>query len=111
MTEVLQRIGNDPGLLTFWCPGCGCGHWIRVGAPTPGEPGAYPNAPVWQWDGDMVRPTVSPSILVQYDGADAGTGGAPSRRCHLFVRGGSIEYCSDSTHALAGQTVPMEVGP
>jgi hypothetical protein len=27
--------------------------------------------------------------------------------CHLFINGGQIQYCGDSTHALAGQTIPM----
>ena len=34
-------------------------------------------------------------------------GGKPEQRCHLFVKNGQIEYCSDSTHSLAGKTVPM----
>lgn len=55
-----------------------------------------------------MRPTVSPSILVQYGGHDAGIDGAPPKQCHMFVRDGQIQYLSDSTHELAGKTVPME---
>ena len=53
--------------------------------------------PLWQWDGDLAAPTVSPSILVT-------TGEA---RCHSFVRAGTWQFLSDCTHTLAGQTVPV----
>ncbi len=56
----------------------------------------------WTWNGDRERPTVSPSILV--------TDSGPSR-CHSFLRDGSLEFLSDCTHALAGQTVPLPDWP
>jgi hypothetical protein len=31
--------------------------------------------------------------------------------CHFFVRAGKLDYCSDSTHALAGQVVDMPDWP
>ena len=34
-------------------------------------------------------------------------GGDRNIRCHSFVRSGRIEFLSDSTHALAGQTVDL----
>lgn len=88
---ITDSDAMGPGTKTFWCPGCGCGHYF-----TPDR---------WTWDGNRAAPTVTPSILVGYDGADG------SRRCHFFLRAGRIEYCGDSTHALAGQSVPMEPGP
>lgn len=90
--EDSDACGPDTKL--FWCPGCGCGHYF-----TPDR---------WVWNGSRTRPTVSPSILVQYNGNDAGNDGAPPARCHFFIRDGRIEYCSDSTHALAGQSVDMQ---
>lgn len=86
-----------PGGMIFWCPGCECAHFFTTDR--------------WTWNGSTTKPTVNPSILVQYDGSDAGVGGAPPKRCHFFLRDGRLEYCGDSTHALAGQIVPMEVGP
>lgn len=55
--------------------------------------------PVWEWNGNPESPTVNPSILVFAD--------YPEKRCHLFVKGGTIEYLSDCHHELRGQTIEM----
>lgn len=83
--------------------------------------------PRWDFNGDLERPTFSPSILVKsghyVDGRkDAHCWctyearlGRPSpfqcRVCHSFVRDGSIQFLNDCTHALAGQTVPLGPEP
>lgn len=85
--------------ISFWCPGCDSPHVVAVGAAS------------WSWDGDVDAPTINPSILVTYDGSDAGEEDAPPSRCHSFVRGGQIEFCGDSTHALTGQAVPLPDWP
>ena len=85
MKPVLIRIQDTNGdhELGFECPACEFTHSF--------DPWR------WSWNGDMARPTFSPSLLVQsYKG-----------RCHLFVRDGFIEFCVDSTHGLAGQRVAM----
>lgn len=104
LSPVLRNA--EGGRVLFWCPGCDGPHavWIE-------GPGA-----VWSWDKDVLRPTFAPSILVSYNGPDAGRdrpggGKAPPARCHSFVRGGQILFCGDSTHALAGQTVPLPEWP
>lgn len=76
----------------FFCPGCKCGHWFKTDGP----------GPCWTFDGDMDRPTVSPSILVR------GAGVPEYGTCHSFVRDGQIEFLNDCTHELAGKTVPLE---
>jgi len=91
------------GMLYHWCPGCDELHGFRV------EPG---QGPVWQFDGDYERPTVSPSILcfTTYDDADDPQplpNGQRRTLCHYFIKGGMIEFCGDSPHALAGKTVPL----
>lgn len=87
---VIQRFQPSSGVASdrwvFECPGCGCLHFFNDR---------------WTFDGNTEKPTVSPSILVTYDGADKKT------RCHLFIRNGMIEFLSDCTHELAGKTVPM----
>ena len=45
---------------------------------------------VWTFNGDMERPTFSPSMLE-----------------HFFVRAGKIEYLQDCDHPMAGMTVDM----
>lgn len=77
--------------LLLWCPGCDDAHMITVSRSDGAE--------TWLWDGDTEAPTVSPSILV--------TGGGDDRTCHSFLRGGQWEYLTDSTHSMAGRTVPM----
>lgn len=82
--------------LSFHCPGCRRGH----GVPVDGSRG-------WVWNQNLEKPTLSPSILVTYNGSDAGADGAPPAVCHSFVTDGRIQFLSDCTHELAGQTVDL----
>lgn len=82
----------------FWCPGCDGAHMVSVGE----GPG-----PQWEYNGLPETPTWRPSILVTYNGRDAGVGGAPPAICHSFVTDGKIQFLDDCTHALAGQTVEL----
>ena len=77
--------------LVFWCPGCEEPHM-------PSIEGAAP----WTWDGNRERPTLSPSILVT-DGQ--------GNRCHSFLRDGKLEFLTDCTHKMAGQTVALPDWP
>lgn len=85
-------IGRSGGHLKFWCPGCVEAHVVRI-APTPSP---------WEWNGDTQRPTLSPSVLV-----NPGRANPASHVCHSFVRDGYIEFLSDCSHELAGQTVEL----
>lgn len=78
----------------FWCPGCETNHKFSVWT----GPGARPPAePSWTITGDAATgATFTPSLLY---------GGPP--RCHLFLRGGILEFLGDCDHALAGQNVPL----
>ena len=95
------RDTTDNGLM-FWCPGCNRAHRIAHGAGS---------GPRWSWNGDAERPTFSPSVLVTYEGSDAGIGRAPPAACHSFVTDGRIQFLSDCTHALSGQTVDLPPWP
>lgn len=96
MTSVLRICGAGDAYGVFYCPGCASGHTVRV-----------VGQGAWEWNGDRDRPTLSPSVKVTYNGKDAGVDGAPPAVCHSYVRDGQIEFLSDCTHALAGQTVPL----
>lgn len=96
LSAVLRS--TEGGGLLFWCPGCDMAHQVRVGEGP---------SPRWLWNGSADRPTFQPSVLVRYDGADAGVAGAPPAVCHSFVVDGAIQFLGDCTHALAGQTVPL----
>lgn len=101
ISPVLCRGGD---LLVFKCPGCQRNHGVRIRALS--SPGDH-DGPGWEWNGDAERPTFSPSVLVTYDGTDAGIDGAPPAVCHSFVVDGQIQFLADSTHGLAGQTVTL----
>lgn len=106
-----SATGESGELVWFWCAGCNTHHAI--------------NPKGWTWNGDTERPTFSPSVLVRGSVLTAEglamvdrhepppDGQYPSRDtvCHSFVRDGQIQYLSDSTHHLAGKTVPMEPLP
>jgi len=87
----------------FYCPGCELHHGVWTGA----GPG-----PVWQFNGSMAAPTFSPSIRVRMGPkCNPATGlrlpGASDQICHSFVMDGKIQFLSDCTHRLAGQTVEL----
>lgn len=107
------------GRVSFKCPGCSLHHCLPVeGAGT-----------TWQFNGDVEKPTLSPSILARggccYEPdwhGDERRRGTPDvcdkdkpdedgismcHVCHSFVREGRIEFLSDCTHALAGKTVTL----
>lgn len=93
----------------FWCPGCKEAHRYEVR--TDG------GKPTWTFNGDLVRPTFGPSLLMFTTHPES-----KERKvlCHLFVRRtlpgdeqkqfgdvSIIDYCGDSPHALAGTKVPL----
>lgn len=64
----------------------------------------------WAFDGNLQAPTFSPSIHI-WDERDKEGKPLPDgqRRtiCHYFINAGQIQFCGDSDHALAGQTVSI----
>jgi hypothetical protein len=103
---LLDSKGQYTGLWIN-CPGCEPGHHVLPTDWTPAGVGRSPgiaDLPQWSFNGDMDSPTLSPSILMRCDswGRDR-----TSICCHSFVRNGRIEFLSDCTHALAGQTVDL----
>lgn len=81
------KIKSDGLYRKFWCPACQIPHKTTIG--TGG----------WTYNGDAVKPTFHPSILVQWGGI--------AKKCHSFVTDGRIQFLGDCTHELAGQTVEL----
>lgn len=114
--ELSKKLrAGEGGALTFWCPGCKDYHTVRHGT----GPG-----PRWGWNGNADAPTFTPSVLVRSGhnvpgcdpefcwctyNAEHPDDPAPFACgiCHSFVTDGQIQFLSDSTHELAGQTVPI----
>ena len=89
--QVIYAMKNNIHL--HHCPGCKENHIIPDG---------------WDFNNDMLKPTFSPSI--KHDWGNYGPKGNKHRRiCHYFIRDGKIEFCSDSTHELAGKTIDLEI--
>jgi hypothetical protein len=109
----VAKITYVDGVVFFVCPGCGDEHRLSVN-------------PGWKFNMDVNSPTIMPSIKSTSghftDGdttscwctfnAEQMTRGLPisgfeCHICHSYVRDGKIEFLSDSTHKLAGQTVEL----
>lgn len=108
----------EGGALGFWCPGCKCQHVVTTSGNV-----------AWTFNGDYEKPTLEPSVLVRSghyatafrEGMNCWCTYAkenpddPVRykceRCHLFLRNGMLEFLGDSTHELAGKTVPLTLAP
>lgn len=80
--------------LAFVCPGCvmmhgGSGiHLLPVNTTE--------TSPAWDWDGNLEKPTLSPSIL---------TGKGTKFICHSFLRAGVFDYLGDCTHRYNSKKV------
>lgn len=118
VVSVIHETGNASPSHCFWCPGCEVAHGID------GK---------WSFNGDLDRPTISPSVLMtgrtwvlddptapvvfedvpgmQGVRRDARPGRFIESRCHSFVTDGHIQFLTDSTHQLAGQTVDLPAWP
>ena len=112
LSKILRLAAGNR--LHFWCPGCDRMHGVGFGEG---------DGPRWTWNGDAVKPTFQPSVLVQSGHYIPGHIGEcwcsyyranPDKKpefkcsvCHSFVVDGKIQFLSDCTHALAGQTVDL----
>ncbi|WP_250865675.1 DUF6527 family protein [Caballeronia sp. INSB1] len=87
---------TENGGALFNCPGCGMLHVVYL--KTEGRPR-------WSFNGDIDKPTFSPSIKVWW--TETPRTDPVEQVCHSFVIDGQIQFCGDSTHELAGQTVDL----
>jgi hypothetical protein len=95
----------DRAGIEFRCPGCKSTHAI----PT--------DAKGWKFNGNLDSPTITPSILVRRKRsitdaeAERILNGEkleiPTEICHSYITDGLIQFCGDSTHSLASNTVAL----
>lgn len=90
----------------LYCPGC----FADAQSKYPDEPRFWMNSAihcfstsVHGFNGNLDAPTLTPSLLCRYDFGEEKT----PYCCHSFVRDGKIQFLSDCTHSLAGQTVDL----
>lgn len=80
-----KELGENEYGIT--CLACGCGHGLKG----------------WTFNGNLERPTFSPSLLVTgYLNKEQ-----PNGVCHSYITDGNIQYLGDSTHAYAGKTIEL----
>lgn len=111
----VEPVARGGTRYTFWCPGCQDTHTFSCGVP---------DAPSWQFDGNLTAPTIHPSLMVKcghyVDDHKPGDHcwctfrddhGKPAPfscyRCHSYLKAGRLEFLGDCTHALAGQIVEL----
>lgn len=88
LSPVLRRAG--PGVLLYWCPGCGKAHELDINA-------ANADGKRIGWDGDVNRPSV---------GCDMTFPG-----CRHVLSAGVLRFDGSCTHSLAGKSVPLPAFP
>lgn len=103
LSKVLRDAVDGKGNLHlhYRCQGCNSVHGVKVTGT--GE--------VWGWNGDAEKPTFTPSVLVTYpanpDADESCKEWRTERRCHTFITDGRVQFLSDCTHELAGQTLDL----
>ena len=94
---------NGDRAVVFFCPGCDQAHVVWYKGPV-----------AWDWNGDVEKPTFSPSYRTYHPAhkKEDGTIDVPEKTiCHIFVRNGIIDFLGDCAHKLAGQQIPIPDWP
>lgn len=99
MSQVSSVLRRGEGRHLHWCPGCKELHQL-------------PDS--WTFDGNLEKPTFSPSFKHTsyrwtggYTADGIGLGEKYQFVCHYILTAGVLNFCSDSMHELAGQSVPL----
>lgn len=84
---------------SFYCPGCKHQHSYPVNSDGSG----------WQFNGSLESPSFTPSLdnTVKVKNEITGVYDVLKSKCHLIMTDGKIQFLSDCTHELAGQTVEL----
>lgn len=83
MSKFHETKNNN---LAFHCLGCDMVHVVDSR---------------WKFNNDFEKPTIHPSLLVRY------TYRGECHVCHSFIEDGMMQYLSDCTHQLSGETVEI----
>lgn len=92
MARLSPKLRSTSNGVAHWCPAC---HEPHVYTTKPGRHAC------WSFDGNVESPSFSPSMKLWNS----------QKTCHYFLTGGRLQFCGDSTHALAGQTVDLPDWP
>lgn len=92
--KIIKAFPDEPqysDMLKFYCPACKEYHMVSVG------PKSFWREK-WTFNGNYEKPTIRASVLVERP---------PILHCHSFVTDGKIQYLSDCSHEMRGQTVEL----
>ena len=89
--KYLTNEDETSRAVLVYCPGCKQGHSYNL---TPDV-----GLPVWTFNGDMLKPTLKASMLVNKND--------PASRCHSLVKDGKIQFLVDCFHELRGRIVEL----
>lgn len=89
--QILKDQQGKESLALFYCPACREIHPYNINHTNPSRN--------WSFNNDFEKPSFSPSLRV--------LDGRGQTLCHLYVKEGRIEYCSDCPHHLHGQTIDL----
>lgn len=105
LREVIHGEITYPSLM-FVCPGC-----AEFGNTATGLHMLPVNTdkkkPSWTWDGNLIIPTVNPSILTRWKGKNEDKSKVVELTCHSYLHVGIFEYLDDCTHSLKGQKIEI----
>lgn len=90
VSKFTDKAGNEG--YHFHCPACDHAHLVYT---------AGSNVPKWSFNGDLEKPTFSPSLRCFWPGREK------EYTCHSFIRNGKMEFLNDCTHDMAGKTVEL----
>lgn len=104
LMPICAQDGTTVGYM-FWCPGCKSAHpyYVRT------HPQAHSKNIVWGFNGDVEKPTFTPSLLMFRSHYQDGRVAQPL--CHIFLTDGVIQFLADCEHELKGQSVPLPDWP
>ena len=97
--QLSQFLRGGKGFVSHFCPACRELHTIHVDIPN--EMGCK-----WIWDRNIVIPTFSPSINIEYK-----RGSRLTDRCHYTLLAGVLSFQTDCSHVLKGVTMPLPALP
>ena len=98
MGQISQFLRNGDGGISHWCPGCLEMHFINTEKPN--ILGAR-----WEWDGNIVRPTFSPSICMKRLAPKPKL--PPITVCHYWLKNGILEFLGDCQHILRAHKLSL----
>ena len=88
MSKVSPYLRRAEGRYMHWCPGCNRMHPLPDG---------------WTFNGDVNRPTFTPSFKHTIGQNPDGS----FITCRYILTNGVLNFCNDCHHPLSGKPVPL----